>query len=68
MSSRFVLVDRLRRLHERAKDPEDRKEDPEEEQPSVPVSDRHDAQGHGQDDPEQPAESNCPPHRFLPCC
>jgi len=50
------------RLHERADDPEQREEDPQEEHPSVPVSQRPDSEPDEEDDPEKSAEADSPPH------
>src|SRR5262245_65947070 len=53
----------FRRPHEGTEDPENREEDPEEEQPSVPVSQRHDAERDEQDDVQDaPTDANSPPH------
>src|SRR4051812_34665960 len=57
----------LRRSHEGAEDPENREEDPEEEHPAVPVSQRHHPEREDQDEVQQrAANSNAPPHSRPP--
>src|SRR5262245_26641193 len=52
-----------RRPHEGTEDPKNREEDSEEEQPSVPVSQRHDAERDEQNDVEDaPTDADSPPH------
>src|SRR5262245_60599924 len=54
----------LRRAHERAEDPEDREENPEEEQPPVPVPDGHHTERDHQHQVQDPcADTDSPPHK-----
>src|SRR5262249_9029141 len=52
-----------RRRHERAEDPQDREEDPEEEQPPMPVPDRHHTKrDHQHQVQDSGADTDSPPH------
>ena len=57
---------RARRLHERTDDPEQREEDSQEEHPSVSVSERPKAKPDEEDDPNESADSDSPPHAKPP--
>jgi hypothetical protein len=64
-STEALRVLTSRGSHDCADDPEERQKDAEKEQPPMPISERHYAEGDQKHQIQEPAEADSPPHDFL---